>query len=101
MDFGRWYFWIHAIPEGQSFSRFTTYSQAAKNGCTILELEGPELPELGYNVWSIFERMRDVSYAEISAYQHLTGDMLEYWEIDSLMRLNGLRGVKVLWQMKK
>lgn len=62
------------------------------SGRTPLELlNAPELPWQCRNVWDVFSKLSVISYTEIKSYMEVTGDFLDWWEIELLITFDQLR----------
>jgi len=92
--------WLHSFPEGSSVSRYDTYKQVEKaTGRTPVEMQNkPTLRPLLNSTFDAFNQLPETSYSEIKAYIELTGNHLEWWEVEAIMELSKYRGAT--WQQK-
>ena len=89
MTFGRWCFYINACPEGSTVSRYDTLKQVEKSTGKKPKdlLNVPELSIHHENSLAAFNALTVHSWQELQAYMGVTGNMLEWWEVQSVMGL--------------
>ena len=94
--------WIYSHPEGSDISRYETLKQVEKTtGVTPPDLrKAPKLSEDHADAWRAYTSMKDHSYAELQAYEHLTGVKLDPWEVSAIMSLSRYRGAPPVWPLK-
>jgi hypothetical protein len=94
--------WIHSHPEGSDISRFETLKQVEKTtGVTPPDLlSAPTLSVDHDDAWKAYTSMQTHSYAELAAYEQLTGVKLDPWEVSAIMSLSKYRGAPPKWPLK-
>ena len=89
MTHGKWCFYINGFPEGSKVSRYEILKQVEKSrGVTPPELlNAPKLSWQHSNCWIAYTSLRDHTYPELESYMRLTGEILDWWEIEAVMEL--------------
>ena len=103
LNYAQWYFWVHSCPSGSEISRYDTYKQVEKSSgkAPVELLSAPSLPVQCFGVWGVFSRMHKPSYTEIKSYMDVTGDILDWWEIELLINFDRIRRSEPSWQRQQ
>ena len=81
---------MRAKPKGSEISRYDTLKQVEKSiGRTPADLlNGPILKDEHARAWELFNTLPAHSYQELDAYVRLTGEPLEPWETEAIIKLS-------------
>jgi len=94
--------WIHSAPEGSDVSRYDSLKQVEKTtGKTPPDLvNAPTISADHDDAWNAYTSLQTFTYAEIEAYERLTGVKLDTWEVNAIMKLSKYRGASPKWPLK-
>lgn len=89
MAYGKWCYYINGYPEGSKISRLQALKQVAKTrGAAPPELlNAPALSWQHDHCWKAYTSLKDHTYPELESYMRLTGELLDWWEIEAVMEL--------------
>lgn len=85
---------MNQFPEGSKISRYETLKQVEKSrGVTPPELlNAPKLSWQHGDSWVAYTSLREHTFSELESYMKLTGQILDWWEIEAIMELAKHKG---------
>lgn len=93
MSFAEWSFYAYGRDKDSKITRIQSWKQVEKSGGNPEGLRNkPDLPSEGLYLWLMYRDIRkgceNIGYAEIAAYQQVTGDILTHWEVDLMIEID-------------
>ena len=79
------------FPSKSGASKRDLKQQVAKTRGADSEADEPWVPEEGARLWTLYWRVRrsgPLSYSELEAFQRVTGNGVEHWEAEIVMKMD-------------